>query len=47
MRPAPSRASAFFTSERRSSSTLGILILTGQTSAQAPHRLEAKGSAGS
>ena len=43
----PSRASAFFTSERRSSSTCGISIFTGQTSAQAPHRLDANGSVGS
>src|SRR5205085_2927793 len=42
-----SRVSAFLTSDRSSSSTLGMSILTGQTSPQAPQRLDANGSPGS
>ena len=39
----PRAASAFFTSERSSSRIFGMSIFTGQTSAHAPHRLEANG----
>ena len=47
--PIATRSPAEFatTSARRSSSSFGMSILTGQTSAQAPQRLEAKGSQGS
>ena len=42
-----SRVSAFLTSRRSANNIRGMSILTGQTSAQAPHKLEAKGSPGS
>ena len=42
-----SRVSVFLTSDRNSNSTLGMSIFTGQTSPQAPHRLDANGSDGS